>query len=124
MAYPLQRALDDLRSEKGIALDLVDMQIEEGGTYLIHPKMYGAIETSEIVIIDLTGLRPNVCIEAGYALKHHDTGRLIFLFQPSESAESIPFDLKPFKYRPIAEAADIPAAITPDILAIMKAAAG
>ena len=55
----------------------------QGATFPIHARMYDAIESSDIIVCDLTGKRPNVCVEAGYALSRHDKGRLVFLFEPS-----------------------------------------
>ncbi len=47
------------------------MGTEEGGTFPIHNRMYDAIASYDTVICDLTGRRPNVFVEAGFALKHH-----------------------------------------------------
>jgi hypothetical protein len=69
--------------------------------------MYEAIDSSDIIICDLTGQRPNVFVEAGYALKHHEKNRLIFLFEPRRRNDNVPFDLTTFKYVPISHAADI-----------------
>ncbi|MDL5047510.1 hypothetical protein QQ054_15955 [Oscillatoria amoena NRMC-F 0135] len=95
--------------EGQLGLELVDMGTEEGGTYFIHPKMYEAIGSSEIFIADLTGLRPNVMIELGYALNHQGTKRLLLMFNPVVGADKIPFDTNSFRYEQIGEAADIPA---------------
>ena len=65
--------------------------------------MYEAIAGSEIIICDLTGQRPNVYVEAGYALKHHEQNRLIYLFEPQDSGDRVPFDLNTFKYVQISE---------------------
>lgn len=54
------------------------MGTEEGGAFPIHSRMYEAIASSDIIICDLSGQRPNVYVEAGYALKHHEANRLIF----------------------------------------------
>lgn len=116
----LQQTLNAIQAEHNIALQLIDMGTEEGGTILIHKEMYEAIASSDIIICDLTGLRPNVCIEAGFALNHHEKGRLIFYFEPKDSSENVPFDLKPFKYAPLSQAAEIPNKIKPDIEAILR----
>lgn len=94
--------------EGELGLELVDMGTEEGGTYLIHPAMYDAIGSSEIFIADLTGLRPNVMIELGFALNHQPTKRLLLLFNPFGIAPTVPFDTNSFRYEEIGEAADIP----------------
>jgi hypothetical protein len=100
-------ALRQLTTELG--LELIDMGTQEGGTFPIHASMYEAILSSEIFIADLTGLRPNVMIELGYALHHMSTGRLLLLFNPiGAPAERVPFDTNTFRYEQIGEAADIP----------------
>ncbi len=104
----------------GISLELVDMGTEEGGTFPIHSKMYEAIASADIIICDLTGQRPNVFIEAGYALKHHQQNKLIFLFEPKNDADRVPFDLNTFKYVQIAQAAEIPNRIGAEIEAILR----
>ena len=84
---------------------------------------YHEIGGSEIFIADLTGLRPNVMIERGYALNHLHTGRLILIFNRIAGADRVPFDTSPFRYREIGEAADIPTQIRGDSLEILSAAA-
>ena len=90
-AEQLTRAINRLRAirqlvEDELGLELVDMGTQLGGTFPIHQKMYDEIEGSEIFIADLTGLRPSVMIELGYALKHLRSGRLLLIFNPiSES---------------------------------------
>lgn len=84
--------------------------------------MYEAIASSDIIICDLTGQRPNVFIEAGFALKHHEENRLIFLFEPVDDQDKIPFDLMTFKYVPISQAAEIPNKIKEEIAAILREA--
>ena len=96
------------------------MGTEEGSTFPIHSKMYEAIASSDIIICDLTGQRPNVYVEAGYALKHHEKNRLIFLFEPADAADKVPFDLNTFKYIPISQAAEIPNKLRPAIETIME----
>jgi hypothetical protein len=110
--------------EDDLELELVDMGTEEGGTYLIHPRMYDAIDSSEIFIADLTGLRPNVMIELGYAINHQPTKRLLLMFNPFGNAMEVPFDTSSFRYEQIGEAADIPARLKghlEEILASAKA---
>lgn len=116
----LQQTLDALKREEDIQLELIDMGTEEGGTFPIHQKMYQAIAESEIIICDLTGQRPNVYVEAGYALKHHEQHRLIFLFEPQDAKDEVPFDLNTFKYVQISQAAELPNKLKPEIMAILK----
>jgi len=122
-SYRLQQireTLEKLEREHEIHLELIDLGTEEGGTLLIHPRMYDAIASSDIIICDLTGQRPNVYIEAGYALKHLEKNRLIFLFEPSDAQDKVPFDLSPFKYLEISQAAEIPDKLIPQIIAILR----
>lgn len=101
-------------------LELIDMGTEEGGTFPIHQKMYEAIASSEIIICDLTGHRPNVYVEAGYALNHHEQNRLIYLFEPQDEEDEVPFDLNTFKYIQISQAAEIPGRLKPEIIAMLR----
>ncbi|WP_448140259.1 hypothetical protein [Sphingopyxis fribergensis] len=118
----LQQTLINLRQQHQIHLELIDMGTEGGGTFPIHQRMYEAIASSDIIICDLTGQRPNVFVEAGYALKHHEQNRLIFLFEPRAAGDVVPFDLGTFKYVQISEAAEIPNLIMPELLAILRKA--
>jgi hypothetical protein len=118
----IRRALEDLRQAEGINLELIDMGTATGGTEMIHPKMYEAIKSSGIILIDLSGVRPNVCVETGYALKHHEQGRLLFIFEPTAGFADPPFDLRTFRYEKIAQAAEIPGKIKPHITTIVKQA--
>lgn len=117
----LRQTLSNLQQQHGVTLELVDMGTEEGGSFPIHNRMYEAISSSDIIICDLTGHRPNVYIEAGYALKHHEENRLIFLFEPTTAQDQVPFDLNTFKYVAITQAAEIPNKILPELKAILKA---
>ncbi len=96
------------------------MGTEEGGAFPIHSRMYEAIASSDIIICDLSGQRPNVYVEAGYALKHHEANRLIFMFEPSDPDDRVPFDLNTFKYVPIGQAAEIPDKVGPEIQVILR----
>lgn len=118
----LRQTLTNIQQQYGIDLELIDMGTEEGGTFPIHSRMYEAIVSSDIIICDLTGHRPNVYVEAGYALKHHEKNRLIFLFQPKSPEDRVPFDLSTFKYVPITEAAEIPNEVKPEIESILRSA--
>ncbi len=118
----LRQTLTNFQQQHAIGLDLIDMGTEEGGTFPIHSRMYEAIASSDIIICDLTGHRPNVYVEAGYALKHHESNRLIFLFEPCYTGDHVPFDLNTFKYVPITQAAEIPNRLTPEIESILRSA--
>lgn len=98
------------------------MGTEESGTFPIHNRMYEAIASSDIIICDLTGHRPNAYVEAGYALKHHESNRLIFWFEPSGAGDQVLFDLNTFKYVPITQAAEIPNRLMPELESIMQSA--
>ena len=117
----LRRTLDDIRRRHDIELALVDMGTQQGATFPIHARMYDAIESSDIIVCDLTGHRANVYVEAGYALSHHDKGRLVFLFEPAHEGDSVPFDLATFKYVCIGQAAEIPDKLGGEIEAILAA---
>jgi len=99
------------------------MGTQTGTTFPIHAKMYEAIASADIILIDLSGVRPNVCIEAGYALNHHEQNRLLFIFQPTEAHKAVPFDLNTFRYEPFKDTAEIPEKIKPHILKILDGAA-
>jgi hypothetical protein len=83
--------------------------------------MYGAIESSDIIIVDLSGHRPNVYAEAGYALKYDASGsKLLFLFEPESSDDEVNFDLSAFRYEKITQAAEIPNKLKPHIEEILR----
>lgn len=116
----VRRTLDDIHRKHGIELELIDLGTVRGPTYAIHPRMYQAIETSDIVVCDLTGQRPNVYVEAGFALGHHEKGRLVFLFQPACKGDEVPFDLTTFKHVRIGEAAELPEKLGGEIEEILR----
>jgi hypothetical protein len=118
----LRQTLTNLQQQHGIGLELIDMGTKDGGTFPIHSRMYEAIASSDIIICDLTGHRPNVYVEAGYALKHHESNRLIFLFEPNGADDRVPFDLNTFKYVSITQAAEIPNRLTPELESILQSA--
>ena len=70
----IDRTLADLRLE-GIDLALDDPGTETGGTFAIHQEMYDALARNDIILVDLSGVRPNVCIEAGYAARALRAGK-------------------------------------------------
>ena len=59
-------------------------------------------------------------VEAGFALKHHEKNRLIFLFEPRNRNDKVPFDLTTFKYVLISQAAEIPNKVKAEIVAILR----
>jgi hypothetical protein len=59
-------------------------------------------------------------VEAGFALRHHDKRRLIFLFQPEPGAERVCFDLNTYRYEPITDAAEIPKKLGPVVKEILR----
>ncbi|MBI4447320.1 MAG: hypothetical protein HY645_15615 [Acidobacteria bacterium] len=123
----IERALDDLRAEE-IDLALDDPGTQTGGTFAIHQEMYNALARNDIILVDLSGVRPNVCIEAGYALKHYERGRLIIMFQVTEATpnnpkwEKPPFDVITFRYEQIGDTGEIPGKLKPHFRAIWQEA--
>lgn len=120
----LRETLVAIEKDHGVPLELIDMGTAEGGAFPIHHRMYEAIASCDIIICDLTGQRPNVFVEAGYALKHHEKNRLIFLFEPRNRRDKVPFDLTTFKYVTISQAAEIPIKVKPEIISILRDAGG
>ncbi|QWG18718.1 hypothetical protein KMZ68_02125 [Bradyrhizobium sediminis] len=118
----VQSAVDQCSAELDVSLSLVDMGTETGGTFPIHSAMYDAIASADIIVIDLTGVRPNVCVEAGYALRNHEQNRLIFMFQPTDTQKAVPFDLNTFRYEPFTDTGEIPDKLKPHISAIIRGA--
>lgn len=88
---------------------------------LLHwSEMYDAIASSDIIMCDFTGQRPNVYVETGFALDHHLKNRLVFLFEPMTDNDKVPFDLNTFKYVQISQAAEIQNKVKPEIIAILR----
>jgi hypothetical protein len=117
----IDQTLAELRTE-GIDLALDDPGTETGGTFGIHQEMYDALARNDIILVDLSGVRPNVCIEAGYALKHLERGRMILMFQPTDATQNNPkkwdnppFDLTTFRYEKIADTGEIPGKLKPHL---------
>jgi hypothetical protein len=119
----IRQALKEVEQENGTHLELIDMGTQKSGTFPIHPKMYEAISSADIILVDLTGVRPNVCVEAGFALQHHEKKRLIFMFQPTKKCNEVPFDLNTFRYERVKDTGEIPDKIKPHIEAILTGAA-
>jgi nucleoside 2-deoxyribosyltransferase len=92
---PFDPAFDDIyrlgikeTAEKlGIRAERVDEQIFH--TENILERIYGQIESADLIIADLTGRNPNVFYETGFA---HAKGKLCLLL--TSKADDIPFDLK------------------------------
>ena len=90
--------------------------------------MYEAIANDDIILIDLSGVRPNVSIEAGYALDKHRSNRLVFMFEPTTETDNNPafskppFDLTTFRYEALTQAAEIPDKLKPHLRTIWQEA--
>jgi len=119
----VKQAIAEVEKTERTHLELVDMGTQTGATFPIHAKMYAEIDSADIVLVDLTGVRPNVCVEAGFALRNLEKKRLIFIFQPTKAHEKVPFDLNTFRYEPFNDTGEIPDKIKPHIVAILKEAA-
>lgn len=98
-------AMKELADE--LNLELVDLGTCTTGTFDIRKKMYKDIRECDIFIADVSGARHNVMIEIGYALKHVDTGRMVFYFQKSDNCQSVPFDVNHLAYDEIVDSAEI-----------------
>ena len=115
--YPLSTENEFEQSEKRLKkiievteelnLELVDLGTQLTGTFDIRSVMYQNIEDCDIFIADLSGARHNVMVEVGYALKHIDTGRMVFYFQKTEKQKTVPFDVSGFSYDKINDSDDI-----------------
>lgn len=46
-------------------------------------------------------------VEVGYVLKHVDTGRMVFYFQPKDDGDRVPFDLNGFAYDQINDSREL-----------------
>jgi len=88
-------------------LELTDLGTCTTGTFDIRERMYKNIGDCDIFIADVSGARHNVMIEIGYALRHVDTGRMVFYFQKSEVCDSVPFDVSHLAYDEIFDSAEI-----------------
>ena len=99
------RAMKELADD--LNLELVDLGTCVTGTFDIRKRMYEDIRECDIFIADISGARHNVMIEIGYALKHVDTGRMVFYFQKSDKCPSVPFDVNHLAYDEIVDSAEI-----------------
>ncbi len=59
----------------------------------ILERIYGQIEKAEVIMAEITGHKPNVLYEVGYA---HGMGKPVILV--TSDAEEIPFDLKHYPH--------------------------
>jgi predicted nucleotide-binding protein len=82
--------------------------------------MYTSIRESDIFIADLTGLRPNVMVELGYALHYIGKKRVIIIHQTVDADEKVPFDLNDFRYRQFSDTGEMTALIKPDLEEIIN----
>jgi hypothetical protein len=101
-----------------LGLELIDMGTEVGGTYQIPPAMYAAIDSTDIMLADLTGARPNVMIEVGFALRGHSSGRMLLYYETTGGTE-VPFDIAGFQHIAIDQAAEIHTKLKPYLEAII-----
>lgn len=101
-------------------LELKDLGSEVGGTCPIRSEMYNSIRESDIFIADLTGLRPNVMVELGYALHYIGKKRVIIIHQTVDAHERVPFDLNDFRYRQFSDTGEIFSLIKPDLEGIIN----
>lgn len=106
-----------------LGLELIDMGTRETGTFDIRSLMWESIEESDIFIADLTGARHNVMVEVGYALRHINTGRMVFYFQPTAVQRTVPFDLNGFMYDEINDSREIEQKVKPRLQSILERAA-
>ena len=102
--------IEEIVKAKG--LDLIDLSKQDGAAYSIQDVIRTTIPTSDIVVIDITGNRPNVMIELGYALKHLTVDRLIIVKDKNSEA---PFDISDIRRREISEANDLKGDFAKDI---------
>ena len=93
--------------ENDLQMSLTDLGTRDTGAFDIRQVMYRDIRECDIFIADLTGARHNVMIEVGYALKHIDTGRMVFYFQETENCKTVPFDVSHLSYDEISDSAEI-----------------
>jgi len=104
-----------------LGLELIDMGTREGGTYQIPPAMYNAIDTSDIMLADLTGIRPNVMIEVGFALRGHSNGRMVLYYEKT-GGWKVPFDIAGFRYIELEQAAELHTKVKPALVEIIEQA--
>ncbi len=114
------KAMQELADE--LNLELVDLGTCTTGTFDIRKRMYENIRDCDIFIADVSGARHNVMIEIGYALKHVDTGRMVFYFQKSDKCPTVPFDVNHLAYDEITDSGQIKTKTKSRILTILEQA--
>ena len=107
----INTTIEQLKTE-GVYLELCDIDSRRGGTYPIALEVWHEIKTSEIMLIDLTGERANVMLEAGYGLHLFETGRLLFMFH-SVNGSQPPSNLRGFDIITFEDTAEIPDKLRP-----------
>jgi len=115
----IERIVADLCQQYGLVIELVDLGSAVGSTFGIHDRMYSEIEASDAIICDLTGGRPNVFVEAGFALGHHPHTKLLFVVENEAHERVVPFDLSTFKYVQIEQAAELTTELRRHLIAVM-----
>ena len=121
-----KEVMEEVEAEIGIPLKRVDLEDSEGETFLIRPLLFEAIEKAAVIVVDLSGHSPNVCVEAGYALKEHGRERMIFVFQETEPEgghpghQRPPFNLDGFNNVRIDRATDLKGQFKTDLAAIIR----
>lgn len=118
----IELAISKVKTETGVALQLIDLPPTRGGAVNIPEVMYKSIERSDIVVADLTGQRANVFIEAGFTLRNHDSSRLLLMMKAPAKAEDIPFDFKPFRHVLFNSEAEIGDKLAAEVVEMVKAA--
>lgn len=115
--------------EEDFGLKLIDLGTQEGATYDIRSAINKEIRASDIFIADLTGCRPNVMAEVGYALNcnklafdhlNPDKWRILFYFATTSDHPSPPFDLSGFRYEQINDSAEIETKVKPLLDSILS----
>jgi hypothetical protein len=64
---------------------------------VIHADIWEHVQRAGAVVADITDLNPNVMLEVGVAAAVKEQFRLILMIR-SDAAETVPFDLAPFRY--------------------------
>ena len=90
MKYLLKPVLSDL----GFKITRAD---EINSTDKIDDSIYKNLYKSDLVIVDITGLNPNVFLELGYrmSLNHHLNNSPLIIIKDECDKSKIPFDIVP-----------------------------
>jgi hypothetical protein len=102
-----------------LKLELVDMGSRDAGTFSIREAINQELPISDIFIADLTGVRPNVMVEVGMALKNLPAGRTLFYFHSTPGSQNVPFDLSGYQYFLINDSRDIDDNVVPALRNIL-----